>query len=131
MDSRIPPPWPPKSASIGFLIPVIIIEWEIGVSAWGSPPEDLRKKHCLHELGSMTRTVANGVATEGYRCTEGFTSIHYLETWKEAGRTFESLKEEEYRGYCDAEFISMSESNIRNSVRAGSMPKSKRKREPA
>jgi len=73
-----------------------------------TPEFDLLEKYCLHGQGKVE--TRNG--STRYVCSEGYTVAYYDETWKKSGKTFSSLKPEEFASYCESKFIQFTETKI-------------------
>ena len=71
-----------------------------------SDPKSPLNQYCLHGRGNSNLRTQNGVTSGSYSCSEGYTSLYFVEKWAKEGRKFSSLKPEEYQGFCEAEFIS-------------------------
>ena len=65
-------------------------------------------KYCRHGQGQMT--IKNGKSTLG--CRYGFTPLFYEDQWNKEGRSFSSLSPQEFQDYCDADFITITETKI-------------------
>ncbi len=45
-------------------------------------------------------------------CNYGFTPLYFEDQWSKEGRTFSSLSAQEFQEYCDADFITITETKI-------------------